>query len=391
MVVAGTTSMGQLLADRYEAPIIHGEHYNVAVAKADLPVLDVALRASLPECQAGAWAHLAYGKWYLDSAGEILYEPNSCRLRRISADSARACLTNKTLVFVGGSLSRYQYVNMAFFLSRKKHMQRYDGSPSLVNEKEWSSWEDYYINGSRLLLHADESGSASEECDCHRANLDATTREFRLLTVNITRLGSQPHNGTVQVAYKQAFGIRSNLQTETTEAIHQSFEQFSKFDNTGNGSSTPASSEVIIVVNAGHWLATAKADNYSEFAGKFEPIFTDYKSFVPRLATSSAGHIPRSRLVWKTTTAVRSQLTKDNSSLANSNHERNHWRVAWPRLLTAMAYHHGWSIFDAHYITSEAAQEGINGFWDGLHYHAFMYDQLNDVLLNGLCPTNETN
>jgi hypothetical protein len=59
------------------------------------------------------------GKFYMDSDGHYSWEPDGCRLRRFTGDEARKCLSGRHVAFVGDSVTRYQYISLAFFLSKK--------------------------------------------------------------------------------------------------------------------------------------------------------------------------------------------------------------------------------------------------------------------------------
>jgi hypothetical protein len=54
-------------------------------------------------------------------------------------------------------------------------------------------------------------------------------------------------------------------------------------------------------------------------------------------------------------------------------------------LLTALAHQHGWDVLDAFAVTRSLYVDKVQGMWDALHFLPFVYDQLNDLLLNGLC------
>lgn len=116
-------------------------------------------------------------------------------------------------------------------------MQRYsDGGRSLVVELDWGGWDSFYANGSQQLWYTDTYGSSSEQCNCFRGNLDATTREDRVLTINVT----QPSPATVRVAYHQAFGMRTNVVNETIDAMRRAV-------------ALGDPSNLIVVVNIGWW------------------------------------------------------------------------------------------------------------------------------------------
>ena len=55
------------------------------------------------------------------------WEPDRCRLRRLTAPQARQCLNRKKLVFIGDSITRYIYSTLVHFLSREQWPERYGG------------------------------------------------------------------------------------------------------------------------------------------------------------------------------------------------------------------------------------------------------------------------
>ncbi len=65
---------------------------------------------------------------------------DGCPLRRYSLQDARQCLSGKRLVFVGDSLTRYQYIVLVYWLERGKWpapMGGVPGQPSPANKHEW--------------------------------------------------------------------------------------------------------------------------------------------------------------------------------------------------------------------------------------------------------------
>ena len=51
--------------------------------------------------------------------------PSTCRLKRYTAQEAGQCLTNKNLLFIGDSLTRYSYFSLAYFMEHKKWPARF--------------------------------------------------------------------------------------------------------------------------------------------------------------------------------------------------------------------------------------------------------------------------
>lgn len=129
-------------SSRFETPILHGSHY--ANITAGVPWLSLQPRLpswkegvrGLPVCTSEAGWDAPYaqpgtrGRLLRDTAGEIWYEPPGCRLHRPTAAEARSCLANKTILILGDSVVRYGYLELAYFLTHGRHMQRYaDGGP----------------------------------------------------------------------------------------------------------------------------------------------------------------------------------------------------------------------------------------------------------------------
>lgn len=94
---------------------------------------------------------------------EIRLEFNaSCRVAHGLEDDARearACLTGKHVLFIGDSLTRYQYLNLVNFL---ENGHRADHAPHLVEEFQWNDWVTFYTESGRERLNGHEI------CDCRR-------------------------------------------------------------------------------------------------------------------------------------------------------------------------------------------------------------------------------
>jgi hypothetical protein len=54
--------------------------------------------------------------------------PLTCQLKRYTARQAGMCLKNKSLLFIGDSLTRYQYLSLAYFLEHKQWPPRYQAT-----------------------------------------------------------------------------------------------------------------------------------------------------------------------------------------------------------------------------------------------------------------------
>jgi len=354
------TASSKPSSSRYESPILHGERYKNVTQNAKLSAWETAV-ADLPDCRKGSWQQMAHGSWHIDAAGEVFYEPSTCKLRRLTADAARACLANKTIAFVGGSLARYQYVNFAYFMAHRQNMQRYGDDPnrpSLVIEKLWANFSQYYTEGSQQMTWEDDAGSAEEHCHCFRLKWFAGSYEHRLLTIKVKEVNGKPSPATVRVLYNQTFGIKKGVAADTAEAVHWNLADNPK----------PAD---ILVVNLGHWMHHGLKDklhNYTDAAAAYEPIF----------AAATDDSRKKTQFIWRTTTHARQPPMIHLHSMSN-------WNPVWHRMVNSMARLHRWEFYDGHAVTRSMMRSGLDGHWDNLHFLPFVYDQLNDVLLNGIC------
>ena len=59
-----------------------------------------------------------------DGSRELTF-PHTCRLKRYTALEAGKCLSKKSILFIGDSLTRYMYLSLAYFMERKIWPKRY--------------------------------------------------------------------------------------------------------------------------------------------------------------------------------------------------------------------------------------------------------------------------
>lgn len=69
-------------------------------------------------------------------------------------------LRNRHLVMVGDSLTRYQYISLVYAL-RHGNVVSPLMHPNIVQERDWSGWNDFFLNSNKLL-------KPFEVCDCFR-------------------------------------------------------------------------------------------------------------------------------------------------------------------------------------------------------------------------------
>lgn len=106
------------------------------------------------------------------------------------------CLpANATLVFMGDSITRYQYLDLVYTLhfGNRKHERR-DMKNNPLNEYMWDSWQEFYNDTTTEL-------QPNEGCDCYRKEGPWNPSSTRVCENRIFQLPCG-----VRVAYVQEFG-----------------------------------------------------------------------------------------------------------------------------------------------------------------------------------------
>jgi hypothetical protein len=253
---------------------------------------------------------------------------------------------------MGDSLTRYQYMNFAYFVSKLHRMERYgdrQGSPSLCLEKEWDSWQEYYDQSS-AILGAVHGGCGWEICDCDR-QVDHTfvdMREYRTLQLNVSSNCSIPHyvrgraKELITVSYHQLFGYPDPLRVASDSVAYyaDSFRQ---------------PPPTVFILNMGLHI-----DGIPDYNKTLLSVFALAQSM-------STKH--KTQLLWKTTTGSQSgpfRLREEEMQLASAG---------------------AFTLYDVGAMAQVEREQGFNFRWDEVHYFPFVYEQFNDVLLNFLCPS----
>ncbi|CAL5224027.1 g6647 [Coccomyxa viridis] len=231
----------------------------------------------MPVCTPSA--NLSDGTIYRTEHGDLVYEPTDCYLRRLTADEARRCLEGRHVAFIGDSVTRYQYISLAYFLGKKRPLERNGslrGSPSLTWEKEWPTWDEYFARGSAILANAVE-GCAEEECDCyrperiHRRALQGYLREFRRYSLQF------PYSCSTQHPLKQ---------DQLMLSFYVTFGQPEKADAEVGGEALQYHANHIledpatdIVYNEGMWMINAgwHTDRMEAFLAKMTKNILDFQ------------------------------------------------------------------------------------------------------------------
>lgn len=367
---------GQHPQDRSTAAITQQRYHPSAVTKgdqyksitrgyngSDLPAWENHTQ-SLPVCAA---VHLREQqvrvglpvKWYRTHDGDFHVEPEGCKLRRPDAVGIRKCLSNRTIHFFGDSVMRYQYIDLVYMLGHGHYMPRYgplsDADKCLVNHSQWPDWQPWYKD---LISELTSGTDAKIEggCDCEHGGSEVYDLEF------------QHESG--RTATKMFFPSKD------TDAIIKQLNKSIIEDKAG-----------IIVVNLGYWIRgwhgiSNDSNVVMEALAYVEPLLR-YGN------TLRAKHNPSAVLVWRSQTRWYSPPDQvDGSQPLHTRREHDpklwflhHFDVVFRE--TAQLW--GWHVVDVFSVSQQALAQGLVWHWDALHYHAGMYQEFNDVLLNTVC------
>eukprot|EP01041_Mallomonas_annulata_P013583 gene13583-28840_t len=196
---------------------------------------------------------------------------------------AKTILQNKRLVFIGDSLTRYQYLNFVHFLYTNSWFSPH---PRSELEHEWESWDAFFKGTSART-------GCYEICDCHRnsSHMGHETRHYHDPANNISIhffLWLPPYisvKGFLKIPLSNEYYniCISGNETEKNDTFHYSHNNIVSFLNT---IIRPLSPDAIII-NQGFWMHTQLRE------GKNFHVFAKTLSEITLLP------------IWKTTTAVK--------------------------------------------------------------------------------------
>jgi hypothetical protein len=271
------------------------------------------------------------------------------------------CLAKKSIVFIGDSRVRYQYMQLADFLSTGTWMKCEDYADLqpedrcfLIdhehNQKDKASWNEWYqisnefmnVNGSESKYHGSQQ---SELCDCYRAVpfSTKTTYENRFLR-------RQTPFGLIEIAFLQNFN--------NSVRFHADFPPFSPFEKTEGrclpGKCSHQAGEKVLDSNTTLWSMLSSLNATHVFANTG---WTDTASFACDLQHYGA------------TTGVEATFVTHFASRGNK-------KTIWPTLTCNV------SVLDR--ITPTT---GIPSSWfyDGMHALSIANEEVNHMMLDKIC------
>ncbi len=291
--------------------------------------------------------------------------------RRLQGDEARRCLANRHVVFVGDSVTRYQYLSFAHFLSKKQYMWRYGQGPEhcLALEGEWNSWSTFYREGNARIANATD-GIAEEICDCYRAdngnwaieNREGKIRENREFTLHHFPLnGMTEHPVKLHVSYFQVMD-RPTFEQGGLNALVRALKHVGH----------PRAAPDAIIMNQGLWAM---------FTDTITETLEDHFRTIILTGSNLAAHQKATHLFWKTTTTTLGSIAPEDKLEALN---QDVLRILEEAPL--------WSRLDARQITQDALNQKLDlyGPGDWIHPLPLVYEQINDLFLNFVCSPDDS-
>lgn len=164
------------------------------------------------------------GEFILQNDGSFRYQVHNCKLRRFRVKDAEECLRGQHLVFMGDSLSRYFYLNLASLFAFGKwplrFVEQFPNGLSYLSEKEYGNWAWFFSDTNTAL---NQGYHAVEICDCFRNDTETFLDFIKTMYENrhfryMPRGNLQDNLVDVRLSYIQWWGympMRGHLDIST--------------------------------------------------------------------------------------------------------------------------------------------------------------------------------
>lgn len=174
------------------------------------------------------------GDFILQNDGSFRYQMRTCKLRKFKVKEAAECLKGQHLVFMGDSLSRYFYLDLAALFAFGKwplhFVEQYHNGRSFLSEREYKSWS-WFFEDTNLALN--QGYHAVEVLDSYRNDTESFSEFIRTMYEN-RHFRYMPNGGLddrlhdVRLSYIQWWGsmpMRGHKRISTkiprsSEALH---------------------------------------------------------------------------------------------------------------------------------------------------------------------------
>jgi len=268
-------------------------------------------------------------------------------------------LKGKRILFIGDSLTRYQYINLVYFLATGRW-----SSPVPRNEieREHKSWNNFY--------NTTTNRNKNEICDCYRGDSLQSIVENRYFTIhNISIMYMQYFNPTNGIKFHEHKYLNFECLHENSGKKCQQgcqagecMQEIGPFISSRPLIATGVVSDIVsrlcptdIVVNIG--LHGGGIDNL-KIAEEIGLVFrNELKDDLSNIS-----------LHWKMTT----QVLGNNQSIITYNAEM--------KGANFLKQKYGWNVFDTWILTHGLSSHPL-AYWDEKHFVPFVYQYLNRFLI----------
>ena len=299
------------------------------------------------------------------------------RVLRAQAAKARSCLAGRSLLFVGDSITRYQYISFVSFLETGRFPERCtrahdrQAEASVLRERDWgpssspSTWTTFYRNVSEVHLNG------NERCDClaigaKRTPTGKTAAQLRSCAKGTYHGKDRPENryystsdGQTNVTFLFTACGKENLCTWACDACWP--ETTERYDH--------------LLLNAGIFSGFSEGECYSRFMARARSHFL-----------TEAGQAS-----WKTTnypagySFQRVFQQRGHPSPPGRGHEEN-------VVQSTAAAASGFSVLPLGVLDGliKEAGQALNTsmLWDDFHYEPVAYEFANLLYLTQLCESS---
>ena len=304
------------------------------------------------------------GLWSLGPDNAPRFDLEQCRLRRPSPCEVQRCLSSQSILFVGDSLTRYNYLSLIYFLSHGSWPDLLGGrpeQPSPVVQPEHASWAHFYQSSNATY-------GGREHCSCFRnASLTTERRHFYDSRSDITaRFFYYPVNASLQRSFQEVAdewrhgsteagsGSRRERYTYTVHSHQPKLCSDFAHDSCYYPAGAPYRPVSVLVANVGIWQFGRTADPH----------------FFERIRAALPAGLPL-RAIWKLATP------RDDGSETKAGATDIAARV----FSSAGAVR--WQLMDLFSLVNQTGAH--RAYVDAWHFRPFVYQEMNVLLLNMLC------
>jgi len=332
--------------------------------------------------------------------------PSTCHLKRYTAEEAGQCLKDKHLLFIGDSLTRYQYLSLAYFIEHKKWPPRFgvqipcnhtneNGTPTCSKPEDPSvcvegDWIEGLNRGWDPLWQAIGGGT---DGGIFHGRMESRSVRLRPTWKSVENMKyvSSKESGRTTLSFVTELGWGKWIVPITgwnyTGCSYDASCRYSSEEYALNIKRIDSSDTDWTIPN----LTVGMGPNGTLHNQYPNVTYTFYNrglwggleteratSVMKSFSYFTGGHGQDGRCFFKTTNGSKMAVESNLSTWENDN-------VRQPTLNAGCEY------FDAYHLTEEFStvpdDEHKIVFWDAVHYQPWVYEELNQMLLNILCNT----